>query len=196
MSRFFALVGRLKYVTRWTRMRSVQPETTLEHSFEVAAIAQMLAVIRRDVFGKQIDTGYVAEVALYHDVSEVVTGDMPTPIKYHSPEITRAYKAIEEQAQHELLALVPDKVRDSFRRILVDSHIDAEVRAIVKAADTIAAVFKARFEVRAGNSDFVDPLEMLERKLAESPVPEVAVFMEWFGNDMGASLDKLLYGKS
>ena len=196
MSRFFAIIGRLKDVTRWTRMRSVEAETTKEHSWDVATIAQMLAVIRRDVFGREIDTGYVAEVALYHHVSQVITGDMPTPIKYHSDGITSAYKAIEEQAQEELLALVPAEVRESFRRILLDKHIDPDVRALVKAADTIAAVLKARFEVRAGNSDFVDPLDVLERKLASSALPEVHVFMKWFGADMGASLDRLLYGKS
>jgi 5'-deoxynucleotidase len=164
----------------------------MEHSWEVATIAHVLALAKNRYFGGQLDVNAVVVAALYHDCSEVITGDMPSPIKYHSPEITLAYKAIEQQAGHELLSLLPTDLRADFRKVLIEEEIAEDVHTLIKAADTICAYLKCKTEVQAGNTEFSKAEEDVRRRLERINSPEVRYFMETFAPSYGLTLDELL----
>ena len=136
-SHFFAYIARMRYITRWALMRNTFSENVQEHSHMVAVLAHALAVIRNRVYGGQIDAGQVAAAALYHDASEIITGDMPTPIKYYAPEIRDAYKRVEAVACGRLLAMLPDELRPDYDDVL--DCADGEVLELVKAADKLSA---------------------------------------------------------
>jgi 5'-deoxynucleotidase len=191
-SHFFAFFAKLRWIPRWSLKRNVNTETVLEHSAEVAAIAHMLAVLRNVRFGGSVDAGMVTTVALFHDLNEVVTGDMPSPVKYHNPGITRAYKEIEALAQREIHALLPEDVGAVYQSILLDSHIDPDIHHIVKAADTISAYFKCRMEVSAGNSEFTRALEDLHGRVERLTLPEVPLFLSLYADSLGLTLDELM----
>lgn len=197
MSRFLAYVSRLKFIVRWGLKRNTSAENVVEHSWEVAVIAHLLANIRNTQFGGNIDANAVAVAALFHDASEVLTGDMPSPVKYHSPEITRAYKAIEHQAQTELWQLLPASLRENYRPILVDEAMPAAHHELIKIADTLSALLKCRHEIRAGNREFETALadiSLKAEKLAET-MPEVRYFLDHFEPAFDMTLDELLARK-
>ncbi len=191
-SHFFAYISKLRWLQRWGMKRNVIAENVMEHSWEVATITHVLALIRNRHFDGQIDVNAVVVAALYHDCNEVITGDMPSPIKYHSPAITRAYKDIERQADHELLGLLPPSLQQDFRKILIEQELAPDHHALIKAADTISAYLKCEAEVQAGNREFTKAREDVRARLARIELPEVDYFMETFAPSYALTLDELL----
>jgi len=153
-SHFYAYISKIRWLQRWGLKRNVITENVMEHSWEVATITHALGVIRNQHFGGSLDVNAVVVAALYHDCGEVITGDMPSPIKYHSPAITQAYKAVEKQAEFELLRLLPESLQGVYRGVLLHEEIPPEHLQLIKAADTLCAYIKCRSEVLAGNFEF------------------------------------------
>lgn len=189
MHHFFAYVARLRYIRRWGLMRSVMPENDAEHSLQVAMIAHAIAVIGRDSYGRDCDPEHILALGVYHDVSEVITGDMPTPVKYHSQELRGAYKSVERMANDRLLTMLPEKLRPAFAPYL--SEPEGYDRQIVKAADSISAYVKCIEEKRAGNREFEAAGESIRRSLGEIDLPEVQDFLKMFLPSFDLSLDEL-----
>ena len=171
---FFAYLSRMRYIGRWSLMRNALPENIQEHSHEVAVIAHALGVIRRDVFGVACSPEEYAAVALYHDCSEILTGDLPTPIKYHSPEIIEAYRNVEALACDKLLATLPAELRAAFAPYLTGEKAE-RCHDLVKAADKLSAYIKCIEERRAGNDDFLSAERQTRRILEEYRLPEVTL---------------------
>ena len=189
MHHFFAYMARLRYIRRWGLMRSVMPENDAEHSLQVAMIAHAIAMIGRDSYGRDCDPEHILALGVYHDVSEVITGDMPTPVKYHSQELRGAYKNVERMANDRLLAMLPESVRPSFAPYL--SEPEGYDRAVVKAADSISAYMKCIEEKRAGNREFEAAGESIRRSLDAFDLPEVHDFLRLFMPSFELSLDEL-----
>ena len=192
MYNFFAYMARMKYITRWSLMRNSVSENIQEHSHMVAVLAHALAVIRRDVFGGKADPEACACAALFHDATEIFTGDLPTPIKYFDPEIRSAYHRVEDAAAEKLLGLLPEKLRGAYEPLLRET--DADTRKIVKAADKLAAYLKCREELAAGNSEFADAEKETLEALRAMDMPEVEWFLENFAGAFGLTLDGLQRG--
>ena len=186
---FFALISRMRYIGRWGLMRNSLPENIQEHSHMVSVLAHALAVIRRDVFGGEIDPNLVTTVALYHDASEIFTGDLPSPIKYLNPDIQLAYKQVEHVAAKKLLSLIPDEIQEAYRPLLLD--VDEQVQQLIKAADRISAYIKCVEEQKAGNNEFTVAGEGILRSIQALSLPEVDYFMEHFIPAFTQSLDEL-----
>ncbi|HMU67454.1 MAG TPA: 5'-deoxynucleotidase, partial [Cellvibrionaceae bacterium] len=146
-SHFYAYISKLRWLRRWGLKRNTVTENVMEHSWEVATIAHALALIKNRYFGGSLDVNAIVVAAIYHDCSEVITGDLPSPIKYHTREITKAYKAIEHQAELELLNLLPGDLRQDYEAVIIEANVPDDQRLIIKAADTIAAYIKCRTEV-------------------------------------------------
>ena len=191
-SAFFAWISRLRWIKRWSLMRNSFDENVMEHSWEVATIAHTLAVIKNKLFDGDVDANAITVLALYHDVSEVMTSDMPTPVKYYSPTIRDAYKAIEKQASIELLEILPEELKSEFSHLLINSDVPEEHLAIVKAADTLSAYIKCRLELSSGNKEFQTSEKKLERALIKMGMLEVEYFMDVFVPGYGQDLDHLL----
>jgi len=189
-SDFFAYISRMKYITRWALMRSTVQENIQEHSHMVAVLAHALGLVRRDVFGRPCDVNALAAAALYHDAPEILTGDMPTPIKYHSPEIKSAYDDVERLAVERLLRSLPDELRPAYRELLTASA-DPAVCELVKAADKLAAYLKCVEERRAGNREFVSAEAAALGKLRAMRLPEVDYFLAHFAPGFEKDLDEL-----
>lgn len=194
-SHFYAYISKLRWLQRWGLKRNTVNENVMEHSWEVATIAHALALIKNRFFDGTLDVNAIVVAALYHDCGEVITGDLPSPIKYHTPEITQAYKAIERQAELELLNLLPNELKLDYREVLIEDLVPEEHRAIIKAADTIAAFIKCRTEVKAGNQEFSKAEETVKARLESLQMPEVHYFMEVFIDSYGLTLDELLGAK-
>lgn len=186
---FFAFISRMRYIARWGLMRNTVAENVQEHSHMVAVFAHALAVIRRDVFGKEIDPGLVSAVALYHDASEIFTGDLPTPVKYHNPQIQSAYKKVEAGAAERLLSLLPPELHPSYQLLL--SGTDPEVYELIKAADKLSAYVKCLEERKAGNLEFQAAEKQTFTALQELKLPELSYFMEQFLPAFSLTLDEL-----
>ena len=187
---FFAYIARMRYIGRWGLMRNTDPENVQEHSHMVAVLAHALAVIRRDVLGKQADPGLAAAAALYHDAPEILTGDLPTPIKYYSPDIRDAYKQVEKVSADKLAAMLPEELRPAFAPLLREDY-DPDTRALVKAADKLSAYIKCVEELKAGNAEFRQAAEQTLEALKGYGLPEVDYFMERFLPAFGLTLDEL-----
>ena len=187
--RFFAYVSRLRYIRRWGLMRSVMPENDAEHSLQVAMIAHAIAIMGRDNYGREVNPEHVLALGVYHDVSEVITGDMPTPVKYQTDELRKSYKDVERMANERLLSMLPDGMRTAYTPYLsVPEDYD---RQILKAADSISAYLKCLEEKRAGNREFDAAGESLRSSLAEIALPEVQDFIREFIPSFELSLDEL-----
>ena len=186
---FFPMISRMKYINRWGLMRNTQPENIQEHSHQVAVLAHALAVIRNEKFGGSIDAGAVAVAALYHDASEILTGDMPTPIKYDNPDIQTAYKQVEAVAEQKLLSMLPEELRGDFDDVVTIP--DPEVHALVKAADKLSAYIKCVEELKAGNTEFKKAKEQTYAALCQNPIPALQYFMEHFLAGFELTLDEL-----
>lgn len=191
-SHFYAYISKIRWLQRWGLKRNVINENVMEHSWEVATISHALGVIRNRHFDGALDVNAIVVAALYHDCGEVITGDMPAPIKYHSPAITQAYKAIEKQAEQELLQLLPQELQDDFRGVLLHHEIPAEHQQIIKAADTLCAYIKCRSEVLAGNFEFSQAEKDVKTRLDCIDLPEVQYFIQTFVPSYGLTLDELL----
>lgn len=192
MYNFFAYMARMKYITRWSLMRNSVSENIQEHSHMVAVLAHALAVIRRDVFGGKADPEACACAALFHDATEIFTGDLPTPIKYFDPEIRSAYHRVEDAAAEKLLGMLPEELRGAYEPLLREE--DGEVRTLVKAADKLAAYLKCREELAAGNSEFADAEKETLALLRAMEMPEVDWFLTNFAGAFGLTLDGLQRG--
>ena len=187
---FFAYISRMRYIGRWSLMRNSLPENIQEHSHMVAVIAHALGVIRRDVFGVPCDPNEAAAVALYHDASEILTGDLPTPIKYHSADIRGAYKQVEQLACDKLLATLPAELRPAYEPLLT-GETQQRLHDLVKAADKLSAYIKCIEERKAGNNEFLSADKQTRAVLEASPLPEVAYFLEHFIPAFELNLDEL-----
>lgn len=190
-SHFFAQLSRMKLIYRWPLMRNVQKENISEHSLQVAMVAHALALIENRRFGGQLNPERVALMALYHDATEVLTGDLPTPVKYHNPAIAREYKQIERAAEQRLLAMLPAEFLDDFRPLLDSDHQDAEHARVVKAADTLCAYTKCLEELSAGNHEFELARRRLLAMLDERMTPAVAYFIDTFIPSFSLTLDEM-----
>ena len=188
-SHFFAYISRMRFIQRWALMRNTAPENVQEHSHQVAVLAHALAVIRNEKFGGRLDPGAVAVAALYHDASEILTGDMPTPIKYDNPAIRNAYKDVEAVAEGKLLHMLPPELQGVYGPILTQS--DPEVRQVVKAADKLSAYLKCLEELKAGNLEFKKAREQTYAALCRNPIPALSYFMEHFLDGFELTLDEL-----
>jgi 5'-deoxynucleotidase len=187
---FFAFISRMRYIQRWSLMRNSVQENIQEHSHMCAVIAHALGLIRRDIFKKPCDPEELAAIALYHDASEILTGDLPTPIKYHSRSIRTAYNEVEALACEKLLKTLPPELRPAYDR-LFSAEQDAERYALVKAADRLCAYIKCIEERKAGNLEFVSAEASTRKRLEESPLPEVKYFIENFIPAFEKNLDEL-----
>ena len=190
---FFAYISRMRYIGRWSLMRHSLPENIQEHSHMVAVLAHALGVIRRDVFGIPCDPNEAAAVALFHDSSEILTGDLPTPIKYHSEDIRDAYKQVEALACRKLLDTLPEALRPAYEELLLGGTQE-RLHDLVKAADKLAAYIKCIEELRAGNEEFRSAEGQIRAALEASELPEIAYFMEHFLPAFGMTLDELTHG--
>ena len=186
---FFAYVSRLRYIRRWGLMRSVMPENDAEHSLQVAMIAHAIAIMGRDRYGRRVDPEHVLALGVYHDVSEVITGDMPTPVKYQTDELRRSYKDVERMANERLLSMLPEGLRPAYAPYL--SIPADEERQILKAADSISAYLKCLEEKRAGNREFDAAGESIKAALEQIELPEVQDFIREFVPSFELSLDEL-----
>ena len=187
---FFAYISRMRYISRWSLMRNSLPENIQEHSHMVAVIAHALGVIRRDVFGVPCNPDECATVALYHDASEILTGDLPTPIKYHSREIQGAYKQVEKLACEKLVATLPKELRSAYEPLL-GGEAEERLYDIIKAADKLSAYIKCIEERKAGNNEFLSAEKSTRAILDENALPEVKYFIEHFIPAFEKNLDEL-----
>lgn len=188
-SHFFAYISRMRFIQRWALMRNTAAENVQEHSHQVAVLAHALAVVRNQYFGGAVDAGKVTVAALYHDASEILTGDMPTPIKYDNPVIQSAYKNVEKVAEKKLLHMLPPELQETYAPILTQS--DPEVEQIVKAADKLSAYIKCVEELKAGNTEFREAAEQTRKALESYDLPEVNYFMNTFMDSFSLTLDEL-----
>ncbi len=176
MNRFFAMISRMKYIDRWGLMNNTKTENISEHSLETAILAHALVNIANVRLNEQLDADRVAVIAMFHDASEIITGDMPTPIKYYNPEIKNAYKTVEKVAEQRLLSMLPEDLQPVYRPVI--SNEDAVLERYVKAADKLSALIKCIEEVRMGNNEFLKAKESTEKAIEQMELPALKVFME------------------
>lgn len=188
-SHFFAYIARMRCITRWALMHNTFSENIQEHSHMVAVLAHALALIRNRVYGGQVDAGQAAVAALYHDATEILTGDLPTPIKYYDPEIRSAYKRVESVACDRLLAMLPPELEGGYEPVL--KCADEEVLSLVKAADKLSAYIKCVEELKAGNAEFRRAAEQTRAALDAMRLPELDYFMEHCMESFSMTLDEL-----
>lgn len=177
---FYAMLSRMKYINRWGLMRNTRNENLCEHSLEVAFIAHALGIINNEMFGGELPAERLAILGMYHDVTEIITGDMPTPVKYYSPVIRGAYKEVETVARDELLSSLPDKISSRYSSLLLETEEEEELWRYVKAADKLSALIKCIEEQQMGNSDFDDARKTIESALKEMNLQEVDYYMKEF----------------
>lgn len=190
-SNFYAFLSRMKYINRWALMRNTSDETLSQHSHEVAAVAYALCVIGNRRYGKSYNAEKAALLGIYHDMPEILTGDMPTPVKYFNPEIKEAYKKVEKCASEKLLNTLPEDLRDDFRFLFDKNDEDRELWRIVKAADKISALIKCIEERKAGNMEFAKAEQSTLESLKNMNLPEVEDFIKEFLPGYELTLDQL-----
>lgn len=190
MSDFFALISRMRYISRWGLMRSSIPENVQEHSHMVAVLAHALGVVRRDVFGEPCDVGTLVCAALYHDAPEILTGDMPTPIKYHSADITNAYQEVERVASDKLANMLPETLRVEFAP-LISGEVEWELKPLLKCADRLSAYIKCVEERKAGNLEFLSAERQTLERIKSMHLKEADYFLENFMPAFEKNLDEL-----
>ncbi len=188
---FFAMLSRMKYINRWALMRNTRLENLSEHSLEVSAIAHALAVLSNERFGTALNAERTALIGLYHDMPEIITGDMPTPIKYGNEDLRTAYKAVEQQAAERLVALLPPDMQKTYRRYFVRQDEDNEEWRLVKAADKISALIKCIEEEKAGNTEFIGAKKSIESLITQLNCPAAECFMKEFIASFYLNLDEL-----
>ncbi|HBV38836.1 MAG TPA: 5'-deoxynucleotidase [Erwinia sp.] len=190
-SHFFAHLSRLKLINRWPLMRNVRTENVSEHSLQVAMVAHALAVIKNKKFNGNLNAERIALIAMYHDASEVLTGDLPTPVKYYNAQIANEYKKIEKIAQQKLVEMLPEELQDAWRPLLDEQQRSEDETAIVKQADALCAYLKCLEELAAGNHEFQLAKARLEKTLTQRRSPEMDYFVEVFVPSFSLSLDEI-----
>ena len=178
--KFFAVISRMKYIDRWALMRNTIKEDISQHSLDVAFIAHALALIRNRRFGGNVSAERCALLAMFHDTTEIITGDLPTPIKYYNKQIRGAYEEIEENAKNQLLSYLPDDLRDDYEPLFCKTEQEAELWQLVKAADKLSALIKCLEERKMGNTDFASAEKATREAVEKMQLPEANVFLEEF----------------
>ena len=191
MDHFFAYLSRMKLISRWSLMQNIRSENVQEHSLQVAVVSHALAVIKNRFFNGDLNPELVALLSLFHDASEVFTGDMPTPAKYFSPEIRDAYKRMEADACQKLLSFLPKDLLPDYLPLLEPQERDRSLWEIIKASDSICAYLKCLEEISAGNREFNRAKTTIEEKITALNLPEVKYFMQNFAPSFSLSLDEL-----
>ena len=186
---FYAMLSRMKNIYRWGLMRNTKSENLSEHSLEVAFIAHALAIINNQKFGGNVSPEKAAVAAMFHDTSEIITGDMPTPIKYYNPQIKEVYKQIESVAEDKLISYLPDYMQQDITKIYKETGRD--IKTLVKAADKISAYIKCLEEIKMGNSEFTVAAESTKNAVLALNCPEANVFLEDFIKSFSLCLDEL-----
>lgn len=189
---FFAYLSKMRWIYRWGMKRNAIQENIMEHSFEVAVITHALVMIARRFYNSELEPDAVAMAALYHDCSEVLTGDLPSPIKYHNQQIRDAYKEVERTAEQEMLATLPDALQELYAPYLLHEQTPESYLPYIKAADVIAALIKCKAEILAGNKEFSQAMEGVSQRLRETNMPEVDYFVEHFMPSFDLTLDELI----
>ncbi|MBQ8322859.1 MAG: 5'-deoxynucleotidase [Clostridia bacterium] len=187
---FYAYMDRMKYIKRWQLMRSVREESIMEHSYGVTLLTHALAVIHNEVFGGNADTSKAVLYALYHETSEVMTGDLPTPIKYYNHGIHGAYKDLERHASEKIAATLPAEMHDAIAQYVMADEESIEYK-LMKAADRLSAYVKCLEELRSGNREFAKAKKSIEKDLKARKMPEVDYFFEHFIGSYDLNLDEL-----
>lgn len=190
MSKFFAFLNRMKYIKRWSLMRSVREENIMEHSEQVAVIAHALALINNKIFGGNADVNKTVLIAQYHEVGEVITGDLPTPIKYFNPEIKTAYKDLEKLAGEKILSMLPEELKGEYEKYILPNTDSAEYK-LVKIADRLSAYLKCVEEVKAGNSEFKKAKATILADIKSQNSKEAEYFLKEFAPAYELTLDEL-----
>lgn len=190
-SHFFAYLSRMKLIQRWALMHNNRTENVQEHCLQVAVVAHALAMIGNRHFGKKYDAARLALLGVFHDASEVFTGDMPTPAKYFSAEIRDAYRKMEHEASRRLLAFLPEDLRSDYEPLIIPKPEDEDLWRVVKAADSLCAYLKCLEEMAAGNREFNRARAGIEQKLRESRMEEVSYFLERFAPSFSLTLDEM-----
>lgn len=190
---FFAMMSRLRYIDRWMLMRNSREESLSEHSLDVAMLAHALCIIGNRRFGKNLDCEKAAMIGMFHDVSEIITGDMPTPVKYFNEDIKHIYKDIESDACKKLLSLLPEDMKEDYRKLLMpeDGKLEYE-RRLVKGADKLSAIIKCIEEKKAGNNEFVSAEKTTLETIHRLQLPEVEIFLNEFIPSYGKTLDDMM----
>ena len=186
---FYALMARMRYIQRWALMRNTEPENIQEHSHMVAVLAHALVLIQNRYYGGQLDPGQAVLLALYHDATEILTGDLPTPIKYYNPDLRSSYQVVEDAAARRLLDLLPEELRGDYEPLLLEP--DPELAAVVKAADKLDAYLKCVKELKAGNAEFRKAKEQTYAALMRNPLPDLQHFILHFLPSFELTLDEL-----
>lgn len=191
MSHFFAMLSRMKYISRWGLMRNTREESLCEHSFETAVLAHALVTLHNTRFGGHADADRVAVLALFHDAPEIITGDLPTPVKYYSPEIRHAYAGVEEMAQNRLLSMLPPDLQEGYRTVMKeDAPENRELVRFIKAADKLSALIKCVEERSTGNREFLKAEKTIRQTLLAMQMPEVDCFLQEFLPSYELTLDE------
>ncbi|OCG07549.1 5'-deoxynucleotidase [Gilliamella sp. wkB178] len=194
-SHFFAHLSRLKLINRWPLMRNIIIENVSEHSLQVAFVAHALAIIKNKRFNGKVNPERIALLAMYHDASEVLTGDLPTPTKYYNPQITSEYKKIEKIAQNKLINMLPKELQEDFRTLIDDDFYTEDEKNIVKQADALCAYLKTIEELSAGNKEFKLAEQRLKKTLSERSSSEMDYFLDVFVPSFSLSLDEITMDK-
>ncbi len=189
-NQFYAMLSRMKYINRWSLMRNTREENLSEHSFDVAVLAHALAVITNKRFGGHVDEAQCVMMALYHDTSEIITGDLPTPVKYDNPTLRDAYKQLESVASQKLLSMLPEDLQPSYRLFFEEENSENIEQRIVKAADKLAALIKCIEELHQGNLDFAKAKLSTERSIREMHLPAADCFLDEFLPAFSLTLDE------
>ena len=188
---FFAMFSRMKYIDRWALMRTTRKENLSEHTLEVAAIAHALAVISNEKYGASLNAERAALLGIYHDMPEIITGDMPTPIKYGNPQLKQAYKAVERETAAQLVSMLPEYMQDSYKGFFVKGDADSELWKLVKAADKISAYIKCIEEEKAGNTEFNSAKKATFALISQLDIPAAQTFIDEFITAYNLDLDEL-----
>ena len=188
---FYAMLSRMKYIERWALMRNSQSENISEHSLEVAILSHALAVLGKVRLGKDLDEKKAVMIAMYHDATEIITGDMPTPIKYYSDDIKEAFKKLEDEAAKRLLHMLPEDMRGYYEELFFPTEADAYLCKLVKAADKLSALIKCLEEKKAGNTEFNSAERTLRQAVIDMNLEEANLFMEEFLESYNKTLDEL-----
>ncbi len=187
---FFAIMSRMKYINRWSLMNNTRLENISEHSLTVAMLAHALVLISNKKFGRELDPEHAAAIALFHDCTEIITGDLPTPIKYSSRILRNAYKDIEEEAAQQLLGSLPDYLRDEYEKLLLPKEADPYLMKLVKAADKLSALIKCIEEEQMGSAEFSRARSEITLAIEKMGLPETEIFMKDFLPSYSLSLDE------
>lgn len=190
-SHFFAMLSRMKYITRWGLMNNTKNENISEHSLQVAMFAHFLVLMHNRNTGENLNAERAALLGMYHDATEIITGDMPTPVKYYNPEIVKSYKQVERIAGERLVSLLPENFRKDYEDIiLMENNNDKSLLIYIKAADKLSALVKCIEEIRMGNDEFRQAKTQTEKSLREMNIPEVDIFLEKYIPSFTLTLDE------